>query len=135
MQQAMVSAPMQPIRRYGLGAVNWYTGQTLVITRKHKRRQEVAELLEALHQRHKDGRIYVAWDNAVRTRMKKSRRSADGRLILLSLPTYGPWLDPIEMVWRHFRREVAHCELFGSIEALLESALRTSRRSYAVVIP
>jgi len=63
-QQVMVSTPMQPIRQYGLGAVNWYTGQTLVITRKHKRRREVAELLEALLERHKHERIYVAWDNA-----------------------------------------------------------------------
>jgi putative transposase len=46
-------------------------------------------------------------------------RSAAGRLILLYLPTYSPWLNPIEMLWRHFRREVTHCELFDNIEALL----------------
>ena len=40
-----------------------------------------------------------------------------GRLILLGLPTYSPWLNPIEMVWRHFKREVTYCELFSCIEA------------------
>jgi hypothetical protein len=38
------------------------------------------------------------------------------------LPTYSPWLDPIEMLWRHFRREVTHDELFVSLDALLKAA-------------
>lgn len=48
-------------------------------------------------------------------------RGAAGRLVLLSLPTYSSWLNPIDMVWRHFRREITHCELFSNIEALLEA--------------
>jgi transposase len=31
-------------------------------------------------------------------------RGTAGRLVLLYLPTYSPWLNPIEMLWRHFRR-------------------------------
>jgi DDE superfamily endonuclease len=96
-QQVMIPTPMQPTRRYGLGAVNWHTGETVVLTRQHKRRREIAEVLEAL------------------------LRGAAGRLILLYLPTYSPWLNPIEMLWRHFRREVTHCELFDNIEAMLEA--------------
>ena len=46
-------------------------------------------------------------------------RGAAGRLVLLYLPTYSPWLNPVEMLWRHYRREVTHCELFASIEALI----------------
>jgi putative transposase len=38
------------------------------------------------------------------------------------LPTYSPWLNPIEMLWRHFRREVTHCELLPSLAALLQAA-------------
>lgn len=49
-------------------------------------------------------------------------RGAAGRLVLLSLPTYNPWLNPIEMLWRHFRREVTHCELFATKLALLAAA-------------
>ena len=45
-------------------------------------------------------------------------RGAAGRLVLLYLPTYSPWLNPIEMPWRHYRREVTHCELLGSVDAL-----------------
>lgn len=49
-------------------------------------------------------------------------RGAAGRLVLLYLPTYSPWLNPIKMLWRQFRREVTHCELFASIDALVEAA-------------
>ena len=41
-----------------------------------------------------------------------------GLLVLLYLPTYSPWLNPIEMLWRHFRREVTHCELFETVNAV-----------------
>ena len=37
--------------------------------------------------------------------------------------TYSPWLNPIEMLWRHFRREVTHCELFESLRALVKASL------------
>jgi hypothetical protein len=37
------------------------------------------------------------------------------------IPTYSPWLNPAEMLWRRLRREVTHCELFESIDALLDA--------------
>jgi putative transposase len=121
-QQVMIPTPMQPTRRYGLGAVDWRTGETVVLTRPRKRRREVAELLEALLLKHPRETIYVAWDNASThedEEVEATVRGAAGRLVLLYLPTYSPWLNPIEMLWRHFRREVTHCELFASVDALL----------------
>ncbi len=85
-----------------------------MIIRKRKRRKEVAELLQALLDKHPKETIYVAWDNAITHQddeVEAVVRGAAGRLILLYLPTYSPWLNPIEMLWRHFRREVTHCEL------------------------
>ena len=49
-------------------------------------------------------------------------RGAAGRLVLLYLPTYSLWLNPIEMLWRHFRREVTHNELFPTVKARLPAA-------------
>ena len=120
----MIPTPGQPTKHYGLGAVNYHTGETVVLTRRRKRRKEVAELLEALLARHPTGTIYVAWDNAdthAADEVEAVVRGAAGRLVLLYLPTYSPWLNPIEMLWRHFRREVTHCELFASVQALLDA--------------
>jgi putative transposase len=73
----------------------------------------------------------VAWDNADTHQddeVEAVVRAAAGRLVLLYLPTYSPWLNPIELLWRHFRREVTHCELFESIQALIAATLDFFRR-------
>ena len=47
-QQIVIPTPSQPKRHYGLGAVNYHTGETVVIIRIRKRRREVAELPQLL---------------------------------------------------------------------------------------
>jgi transposase len=124
-QQVMIPTPGQPKVHYGLGAVNYHTGETVVLIRKRKRRQEMAELLQALLDKHPTGTIFVAWDNFVAHldgEVEAILRSAAGRLVLLYLPTYSPWLNPIEMLWRHFRREVTHCELFETVKVLIDAS-------------
>ncbi len=121
----MIPTPRQPYKRYGLGAVDYHTGETVVLFRRRKRRLEIAELLQALLAKHPEGNVYVAWDNSNThedDEVEEVLRAAAGRLILLYLPTYSPWLNPIEMLWRHFRREVTHCELFVSVKDLIAAA-------------
>lgn len=97
----------------------------MVLLRRRKGRREIAELLQALLEKHPPETIYVAWDNATTHEEEEVGavvRAGAGRLVLLYLPTYSPWLNPIEMLWRHFRREGTHCELFESVKALLRAA-------------
>jgi transposase len=124
-QQVMIPTPGQPYKRYGLGAVNYHTGETVVLFRRRKRRREVADLWQAVVDRHPTGTIYIAWENAdthADDAVEAVVRAAAGRLVWLYLPTYSPWRSPIEMLWRQFRREVTHCELFASRDALLKAA-------------
>jgi transposase len=124
-QQVMIPTPGQPTKRYGLGAVNYHTGETVVLFRRRKRRREVAALLQALVDKHLTGTIYVAWENVgthFDAEVEAVVRGAAGRIVLLYLPTYSPWLNPIALLWRHFRREVTHGELFPSVKALLQAA-------------
>jgi putative transposase len=44
---------------------------------------------------------------------------AAGKSFLLYLPTFNPWLNPIEMLWRCFRWEVTHPEMFERIKELI----------------
>jgi putative transposase len=125
-QQVMIPTPGQPKRNYGIGAVNYHTGESVVLVRHHKRRKEIAELLETLHEKHPNETVYVAWDNASThedDEIEAVVRGAAGRLVLLYLPTYSPWLNPIEMLWRHFRREVTHNELFENVKVLITATL------------
>jgi transposase len=142
-RQVMIPTPRQPEKRYGIGAVNYQTGETVVLFARRKRRREIATLLEALVAKHPTGTVYVAWDNADTHQddeVEAVVRAAAGRLVLLYLPTYSPWLNPIEMLWRHFRREVTHCDLFASITALLAAATdffarynRTPQRTLSII--
>jgi transposase len=87
---------------------------------------QIAEFLQQLLEKHPTETIYVAWDNASTHQddeVEAVVRAAAGRLILLYLPTYSPWLNPIEMLWRHLRREVTHCELFDSVKSLIAATL------------
>lgn len=122
----MIPTPHQSYKRYGIGGVNYHTGETLVIVRRHKRRREIAEFLQLLLEKHPQETVYVAWDNANTHEDEEVEavvRDAAGQLILMYLPTYSPWLNPIEMLWRHFRREVTHCELFSSVKDLVGATL------------
>ena len=114
----------QPKKHYGIGGVNYHTSETVVLIRKRKRRPQIAEFLQALLDKHPDQIIYVAWDNYIchqDDEVEAVVRGAAGRLVLLYLPTYNPWLNPIEMLWRHFRREVTHYELFETVKVLLQA--------------
>jgi len=133
-QQVMIHTPGQPKRQYGIGAVNYHTGMTTVLVRPKKRR-EIAELLTAVLEQHATGTVYVAWDNANTHQddaVEAVVRGAAGRLVLLYLPTYSPWLNPIEMLWRHYRREVTHCEIFATLTALVAATMNFFERYRAV---
>jgi len=54
--------------------------------------------------------IYLVWDNwPVHYHPKVQAAVAeDGRIRVLPLPTYAPWLNPIEKTWRWARQRVAH---------------------------
>jgi len=91
--------------------------------RRRKRRKEIAELLETLLEKHPDEVIYVAWDNANTHQddeVEAVVRGAAGRLILLYLPTYSPWLNPIEPKWVHGKRAVAEPTRLLSMSELMD---------------
>ena len=124
-QQVMIRTPGQPTKRYGIGAVNYHTGANVVLFRKRKRRQEIAELLRELLELHPKETVHVAWDNAIThedDEVEAVVRGAAGRLVLLYLPTYSPWLNPIERFWKQLRSEVTHCDIFGTIKELVAAA-------------
>jgi hypothetical protein len=55
-------------------------------------------------------RIYLVWDNwpnHAHPKVEEALRKQQ-RLKVLWLPTYAPWLNPIEKVWRWVRQRVTH---------------------------
>ena len=125
-QQIDIPTPGQEQRAYGIGAVNYHTGETVMLTRDHKRKAAIAMLLRALLERHATGTIYLTWANATTHfdgEIDAVLKEAHGRLVVAYLPTYSPWLNPIEMLWRSMRYAVTHCELFTSLSELTTAFL------------
>lgn len=89
-QQVMMPTPGQTNKRFGIGAVNYHTGETVVIVRTPKRRDLIASLRLQLLEKHPTQTVYVAWDNADTHSGGETDavvRGAAGQLILLYLPT------------------------------------------------
>jgi hypothetical protein len=96
-QQVMIPTPGQQTTYYGIGAVNYFTGETVIHFQPHKRRQEIAQLLVALIENHPTETIYVTRDNANTHEDEEVdvvAQAAAWRLILLYLPTYSRLSQP-----------------------------------------
>jgi hypothetical protein len=54
--------------------------------------------------------IYLAWDNWPNHTHAKVQQALDKlpRVTVLPLPTYAPWLNPTEKLWRRTRQRVSH---------------------------
>lgn len=55
-------------------------------------------------------RIFLVWDNWPNHHSRPVTEAIDkqDRVEVLFLPTYAPWLNPIEKVWRRTRQNVTH---------------------------
>ena len=86
----------------------------VVLGQRPTRRRASAAWLPALLENHPAEPVSGAWAYApppADAEIDAVVRSAAGRLGLWCLPTSRPWLNLIEMLWRHWRQEVTHSVL------------------------
>jgi transposase len=128
--QHKVMTPGLNVKRYGFGAVNYTSGKTLHRIDEHKNSDAFCAFLEQFMQtvtrspEYHDQKIVLVIDNyrihhSLKTQ-KFLQQYAD-RLILFALPTYSPWLNLIELLWKHLRRKVTHNHLFETIHQLIRA--------------
>lgn len=78
--------------------------------------------------------IYLAWDNWPNHTHPKVQEALEKlpRLKVLRLPTYAPWLNPTEKVWRRTRQRVTHahpwCDDFGEFRRQVMGELHSCSR-------
>ena len=141
-QQVQVDTPGKNMKQYVFGAVHYTTGALIWLPWPNKNNVGFRQLLKqvlALHE--PDGRRIVIvvdnfrihWAKAVQACLRSHRH----QLRLYFLPTYAPRLNPIERVWRHFRRHVTDNYFFRTMTRLMaavESFLRELAESPEVVL-
>jgi putative transposase len=128
--QHKVMTPGVNQKRYGFGAVNYVSGQTLHRIEEHKNSAGFCAFVEQFMQTVRQApeyhgqQIILVVDNFIIHRSQKTLKFLEqytDQLVLFALPTYSPWLNLIERLWKHLRRKVTHNHLFETISKLVEA--------------
>jgi transposase len=93
-------------RYHVLGA---YCTQTheheFILTEENINQDKLIALIDKLHAKHPEGKVYVVLDNACYNRAYRVRERAEGCGITLQFqPTYSPNLNLIERLWKFMRK-------------------------------
>lgn len=92
-----------------VGALDAMTGEVMVLKNKHISTEIFSRFLHQVDAAHRDVEIiYVIWDNwpVHQSELVKDTLAQLPRIKVVTLPTYAPWLNPIEKLWRKFRQEL-----------------------------
>lgn len=128
--QRKVMTPGLNVKRYGFGAVNYISGQTLHRIEEYKNSAGFCAFVEQFMQTvtqspdYHGQKIVLVVDNFRIHHSKKTMAFLEqytDQLVLFALPTYSPWLNAIELLWKHLRRKVTHNHLFQNIVQLIKA--------------
>jgi len=125
-QQTQVDTPGMNAKQYVFGATHAVTGEMIWLVWPNKNNVGFRELLKALLAHHVGDpvKLVVVVDN-YRIHKAQAVQALIGPLKKLIrfyfLPTYSPQLNPIERVWRYFRRNVTDNVFFKTMRRLLKA--------------
>ena len=128
--QRKVPTPGQNQKQYGFGAVNYDSCHTIHRIEERKNSVGFCAFVEQFMQTvtqapdYQGQKIILVIDNFIIHRSRKTQAFLEqykDQLLLFLLPTYSPWLNLIERLWKHLRRKVTHNHLFASIADLVQA--------------
>jgi hypothetical protein len=107
------------------GCLNYRTGQLVCWQRAHFDRHTLIRYYTAVQATYPDAeRIFIAQDNwPVHFHEDILTALADSKIVLVPLPTYAPWTNPIEKVWRKLYQELLHLHDFDDRWSDLKQAV------------
>jgi transposase len=94
-------------KRRTVGALNAHSGQVHWHGCSRSRVKELCRFLQQLRQAYGEQRVVLVWDNwPVHLHHKVLECASQHSIELLWLPTYAPWLNPIEKLWKWLKADV-----------------------------
>lgn len=91
------------------GALDATTGQVTTLSASRMTLAALKRFLRTLRAAYPTQRLLLIWDNwPVHAHPSVVAEAAALKIGLLWLPTYAPWENPIEKLWRWLKQEVAH---------------------------
>ena len=116
--QNQILSPGTDAVEYLLGGIVYPSGEGLYQMFSRKRTMEVESFLVSLCEMFGDRFIFLVWDNASThtTQLLAPFFSAHSEMIYpVYLPTYSPWLNLIERLWRQMRAEITKNNFFATL--------------------
>ncbi len=97
------------IRHRMAGALDVRTGRVSYLGHNKIGVVDLRRFLKLLRRVYKQGRLILIWDNwPIHLHEEILSVASELQIELLWLPTYAPWTNPIEKLWRWCRQEVLH---------------------------
>lgn len=94
-------------KRRTIAALNVVSGQVSWLGCSRSRVYELCRFLQGLRATYEQERVVLVWDNwPVHWHEKVLECASAQQIELVWLPTYAPWLNPIEKLWKWLQQEV-----------------------------
>ena len=106
-QRKLIPAPGTPQHRHVFGAYNWRSARVTYTTAQRKNSDTFIVFLEQLLEEYPRQHLILVMDNASYHHSKTVRAALslfEERLLVIWLPKYSPFLNPIERFWLHFKQ-------------------------------
>lgn len=109
-----------------MGVLNAVTGEVIIQQVSRTRVPQLVTFLQQVLQHYQQvERLYLVWDNWPVHYHERVMACLEARqqVQLCPLPTYAPWLNPIEKLWRKAKQEVVHTHDWSDQWSAFKSAL------------
>ena len=122
-RQVGVATPGQNQKHYIAGALNAHTGKLVWVEHRAKNTTLFVKLLEKLRATYRGAkRIQLILDNYIIHKSEMARRwlSANPKFRLFFQPTYSPWVNQIERLWKTMHDTITRnhrCKTFTELAA------------------
>jgi len=126
-RQEIVPTPGQNKKRYLAGALHAHTGKVVWVEADRKNSELFIDLLLALRRTYRGlKRIVLILDNVNTHRSRKTKRflERNSKFELLFQPTYHPWVNRIERLWKALHDTVTRNHRCRTIEELMLAVRR-----------
>lgn len=127
-KQIKVTSPGDDEKYQVFGSVDYRSGDLVFSQEDSKTTTEYIAHIEQLLARWSERPIILICDNYsvhLAKKVKELERKHFGRFMQVTLPTYSPTLNAIEMLWRYVRRLVTHNYRFQTLAELKDAAYST----------
>lgn len=99
--------------------------------------KQICELLQVIKASYMSmEEIYIVWDNwPIHKHEKVLQMAQQLNIQILWLPTYAPWLNPIEKLWRKLKQEIVHVHRYSDRWDEFKKRIRNFLEGYSTPSP